>query len=404
MTSRPARLLAPALAAAFLAAGCASATARPAPPAPAVLAVPASLATSLVTAGGSWAAAVMGGPASQDNTFWQLFARPGTSTAWKLATPPGVATNGGLVLAGLGGKSLLTGFRPGVDLTFSALITTGDNGVSWSPGSPLDPGLADVPDALAAAPGSGRLIALLEGGKVEQSPDSGATWAALTSEQSLAASRAARRCGLTALTAASYAPTGAPLLAGTCSRPGTAGIFSYTGGQWLPAGPSLAPALAAQPVEVLRLTSPAAGQAATGKATAGNTALLVSGTGTAESLLAAWSGDGGGHWTVSAPARTGPEGIRASGFGAAGAAWVIFADGRAETISGPGAAWRLLPALPPATQTLANGPAGSLDALAVSDGTAGPGSELTIWRLPPAATAWTREQAISVPIQYGSSG
>ena len=95
--------------------------------------------------------------------------------------------------------------------------------------------------------------------------------------------------------------------------------------------------------------------------------------------------------------------MRASGFGAAGAAWVILADGTAETISGPGAAWRLLPALPPATQTLAYGPAGSLDALAVSDGTAGPGSELTVWRLPPAATAWTRGQAISVPIQYGSS-
>ena len=305
MTSRPARLLAPALAAAFLAAGCASATARPAPQAPSVPAVPSvrpSLATSLVTAGGSWAAAVMGGPASQDNAFWQLFARPATSTAWKLATPPGVATNGGLVLAGLGGKSLLTGFRPGVDLTFSALITTGDNGASWSPGSALDPGLADVPDALAAAPGSGRLIALLEGGKVEQSPDSGVTWADLTSEQSVAGSRGARRCGLTALTAASYAPTGAPLLAGTCSRPGTAGIFSYSDGQWLPAGPALPATLAAQPVEVLRLTSPAAGQAATGKATAGNTALLVAGTGTAASLRAAWSGDGGGHWTVSAPA------------------------------------------------------------------------------------------------------
>ncbi len=34
-------------------------------------------------------------------------------------------------------------------------MTTGDNGASWSPGSVLDPGLADVPDALAAAQGSG---------------------------------------------------------------------------------------------------------------------------------------------------------------------------------------------------------------------------------------------------------
>ena len=231
MTSRPAWLLAPVLAAAaFLAAGCGSTTVQPAPSVPAVPSVPPSLATSLVTAGGSWAAVVMGGPASQDNAFWQLFARPGASTAWKVATPPGVATNGGLVLAGLGGRSLLTGFRPGVDLTFSALITTGDNGASWSPGSVLDPGLADVPDALAAAPGSGRLTALLAGGKVDQSADSGTTWTALTTQRSLAGSPAGRQCGLTTLTAASYAPSGAPLLAGTCGRPGTAGVFSYSGG------------------------------------------------------------------------------------------------------------------------------------------------------------------------------
>jgi hypothetical protein len=403
--ARPAAVLAAAVlaAAALLAAGCGTVTARPGPSGPSVPSVPPSLATSLVAAGGSWAAVVMGGSPSQDNAFWQLFVRPGTSTAWKVATPPGVATNGGLVMAGLGSTSLLAGFRPGVDLTFSALITTGNSGASWSPGGVLDPGLADVPDALAAAPGSGRLIALLAAGRAEQSADSGTTWAALATRQSLAASPAARQCGLTTLTAASYTPSGAPLLAGTCARPGTAGIFTYSGGQWRPDGPALPAALAAQPVEVLGLrTSQAAGQAGTGKAA--STALLVAGSGTAQSILAAWSGDGGAQWTVSAPARAGAAGVRASGFGAAGAAWVIFADGTTQSITGPGAAWRTLPPLPASTQTLAYGPAGALDALAVGDGKPGPGSELTIWQLPPAAGAWTREQAITVPIQYGSSG
>jgi len=77
---------------------------------------------------------------------------------------------------------------------------------------------------------------------------------------------------------------------------------------------------------------------------------------------------------------------------------VLLGAGRAETISGPGSAWRTLPALPAGTATLAPGPGpgpGTFDALAVS------GSRLTVWRL--AGTAWARVQVINVPILYGSS-
>ena len=63
---------------------------------------PPGLATSLATTGGTWAVAVLGGPAAQHDNFWQLFVRPATSAAWRLVTPPGVASNGGLVLAGRG--------------------------------------------------------------------------------------------------------------------------------------------------------------------------------------------------------------------------------------------------------------------------------------------------------------
>ena len=125
----------------------------------------------------------------------------------------------------------------------------------------------------------------------------------------------------------------------------------------------------------------------------GNAALLLAGTG----LLAAWSD--GGRWTVSGP--LGPvaarAGVSASGFGPGGSVWVLLGAGRAETISGPGSAWRTLPALPAGTATLAPGPGpGTFDALAVS------GSRLTIWRL--AGTAWAKVQVINVPISYGSSG
>ena len=71
---------------------------------------------------------------------------------------------------------------------------------------------------------------------------------------------------------------------------------------------------------------------------------------------------------------------------------------RGETVAGPGAPWRALPALPPGTATLAAGPAGGFDALAVDRTT------MTVWQLAPGSAAWARAQAISVPVQFGSSG
>ena len=63
-----------------------------------------------------------------------------------------------------------------------------------------------------------------------------------------------------------------------------------------------------------------------------------------------------------------------------------------------GGSWRQLPALPPGTATLAPGPSGGWNALAVH------GTQLTIWQASPGAQAWAREQVIKVPVPYGSSG
>jgi len=68
-----------------------------------------------------------------------------------------------------------------------------------------------------------------------------------------------------------------------------------------------------------------------------------------------------------------------------------------ETLAGPGASWRSLPALPPGTATLAPGPAGGLDALAVDR------TRLTVWQLAPGSAAWAKAQTINVPVQFGSS-
>lgn len=94
---RRTRLIPPLLAAAILAAGCGSVASRTASPAAPARMLP--LATALTTATGTWAAAVLGGSATSHNNFWQLFVRPTGTSTWRLATPPGVASNGGLVLA-----------------------------------------------------------------------------------------------------------------------------------------------------------------------------------------------------------------------------------------------------------------------------------------------------------------
>jgi hypothetical protein len=381
--TRPPRLLAGGatlLLAAGLVAGCASAS--PTPAAVQARAATASLATSLIAAGGnSWAVVPMGGSAAQENLFWELFTRPAASTQWELVTPPGVADNGGLVAAGPAGRRLDVAFRPSQGLTFSPLASTANGGQTWGTGL-IDAPVAAVPDALAAA-GTG-MLALLGDGGVEQAAATGAGWTTLAAPGAVAASAAGRRCLVTGLTAVAYTPAGTPLVGAACARPGIAGIFARTGGTWQAAGPALTGTLAAQPVRVLRLAAVATG----------DVALLQAGTGAGASLLAAWTAGGSG-WSLSPPLTTGTSQVLASGTGAGGSAWVLLSDGRAETIAGP-AAWRQLPAPPRGTAALAAGPAGAVDALAVS------GGKLTIYQLTPAG-AWRETQAISVPIQYGSS-
>ena len=387
--NRPARRSAAALAlaAAALLAGCGS----PAPnvPGPAAEAAPGGapfLATSLVTGAGTWAVAVMGGSVAQENNFWQLFARPAGSSRWKLVTPPGTPDNGGLVLAGAGG-SLITGFRPSQYLTYTPLTITRNAGRAWSSTGPLDGALADVPDALAAASATGHLLALTADGTAELSVPGYTRWTTLATQRSLAATAPGRRCRLQDLTAAAFSSSGQPLLGGTCSRPGTAGIFAGTGGTWHAAGPALPAALAGQPVQVLRLTSTASG----------TVALLAAGTGPAVRLLAAWSPDSGSHWALSPPLRLDGAAVSSASFGPGDTAAIVLNGSRGQTVAGPGTSWRALPALPPGTATLAAGPAGGFDALATKRTT------MTIWQLAPGSAAWAKAQAISVPIQFGSS-
>jgi hypothetical protein len=361
-------------------AGCAGggsgASAAPAP------AGTASLVTSMTTASGAtWAIVAMGGSAAGANQFWELFARAAASDRWELVTPPGVASNGGLVAAG-GPATLSVAFRPSQGLTFSPLAVTSDAGKTWRTGL-IDAPVASDPDALAA--GAGAMLALLGDGTVEQGETAGASWTRLAAPGAIASSAAGRQCHVTSLTAVAYAPSGTPLAAASCARPGITGIFARSGTAWQAVGPVVAGALTASHVTVLRLTG----------TVAGDIALLRAGTGGDVSLLAAWTSDGT-RWTVSAPLAVGTGQVAASGTGSGGAAWVLLADGRAYEVSGPGSAWRRLPSPPSGTAALAAGPGDAYEALAVASG------KLTVYRLSPAG-AWGKLQTLSVPIQYGSS-
>jgi hypothetical protein len=371
-----------------LIAGCGSPPARVTGPAPAPGRVTAPLSTSLVTAQGTWAVAVMGHPARENEGFWQLFVRPAGASAWSLVTPEGVADNGGLVAAG-GAGSVTVGFRPSQNLAFSPLATSTDTGRNWTPGL-LDADLASTPGAIAVGP-SGRTLALLQDGTIEAATAAGAAagqWSPLVTAKALAASAPGRACGLTGVNTLSFGAYESPMAGGSCVRPGVAGVFTDVGGNWRSAGLVLP---GEGRVQVLGLTAlPISGAG-------GNTALLaVSGPGGTR-LRAAWRD--GTRWTVSAPLAVGPVTaglVRALGFGPGGSAWLLLGGGRAESIGGPGRAWRALPPVPAGTGTLAPGTGGSYDALAAA------GSRLTVWRL--GAGTWARVQQIAVPVQYGSSG
>src|SRR5262249_30666532 len=162
--------------------------------------------------------------------------------------------------------------------------------------------------------------------------------------------------------------------------PRTAGIFTYAGGTWHPAGPALPVSYARQRVTVLRLTT-----------TAGTTmALLAAGSGAAARVLAAWSTDGGGHWVLSPPLPPRGGRLTSASSGPGGSVAVVLGS-RAQAITGPAGSWSQLPALPPGTVTLAPGPARGWDALAVHR------TRLAVWQLPRGGAGWAAAQTINVP-------
>jgi len=348
-------------------------------------AVSAEAAYSEATDQATWAVLPMGAP-SGPNEFWQLFLLAAARQKWVLDTPPDIATNGAIELAGLTGTSVVTGVRPSLYLAYSPVSRTSDAGKTWAAAPPAER-LADAPDALAATPGGERLLALDEAGVASSASSAGTVWTPLVTEHALAATAFGRACGLTRLTAVAYSPSSARLLGGDCSRPGVAGLFTRSAGAWRAAGLVAPPALASSQIQVLRLVT----------ASAQTTALLAASTGSRTELLSAWLG-ADGKWTESAPLSIGSATVRTSAFGASGALAVVLSNGHGEILSGPGGSWRQTPLVPAGRAvTIALPSGGQADALAASAGV------LAVWQLTNGGTHWAMVQTLKVPIQYGSS-
>jgi hypothetical protein len=331
-----------------------------------------SLNTAQTSSSATWAVIPMG--ATGPNLFWQLFRLSASGGTWSLQTPPDIATNGAIVLAQQA-ATLTAGIRPSLDLTFSPISVTANDGRAWTT-LPPDSGLANVPDALAAAP-DGSLLALDTDGKVSLLDPGGSSWTTHALDL--------RGCDLIALTAVAYTSAGTPLLGASCGQAGVAGIFSYTTGTWHLTSLKVPASLAGERVQVLRLTR-------TGST---DTALLEAGTG---SLFAAWSSDNARDWTVSPALSLRGAQPQSVSFGAGGAMAIALTGDRAESLAGIGASWQQLPALPAARAiTLALPASGTTEALAADGGT------LTVWRHTTGSAGWVKAQTITVPIQYGSS-
>ncbi len=347
------------------------------------------LATSLPSAGGGWAL-LPAGASSGEEHFWELLHRGAGSSRWSVVTPPGVQDNGGLALAAAGG-TLLAGFLPSYNLHFSPLALTTDGGATWTPTPiPLPSGLTGVPDSLALSAG-GTTYALLanDGGEIVVGNTWGGEWRPFTTARALATLPVAHGCGLTSIDAiASTSPEGV-LAGGTCTKAGQIGEYAYAHGSWRAAAPPTPPALRGIPSRVLWLTS-----------TGATTLTLVDFPSASQNtLLAAWSSDGGDHWTESPPLVMGArEELIAAGPAPRAQTFLLLSTphGNRLRIGAPATPWRATPRPPEGTATVALGGAGEVDALAVH------GYNIVDWRLAGTPGAWQRAGTLHVTVSAAS--
>jgi hypothetical protein len=370
---------------AALLAGCTSSTATDPGGAGAPAGPGIPLASSTVTGSTTWVTLAMGHLADPLNTFWQLLSLGG-ATSWQLTTPPGVASNGGLVVSSPA-QSVLAGFVPSQQLHFSPLAHTVDQGSSWQPGL-LPAGLARVPDGLVEGATESLALLSIGGGSVVASTGDLATWTPVTSAAVLRRQPALAGCHLHSLTAVTLDAGGSPLVGGSCAQGGRAGLFLPSSTGWMSAGPGI-PGVSGGPTEVIRLDQTVAGTAA----------LVSAGRGPSARLFGLWSTNGLRTWTVSAGLPLGTAPLRSTGVTADGGFVITFGTGgsglAASTLAPAAPRWRSLSRPPTGTTSVTGIPGGGFDALDPR------GTTLSVYAL--GGTRWSRVQKLQVDIPYGSS-
>lgn len=331
----------------------------------------------------------MGRLSQPANTFWQLFERPAGSADWALVTPPGVADNGGLVVA-TAGRPLLAAVLPSQSLRFSPLASTDDGGGTWTPGL-VPAALVSSPEALALT--ARGILAVVDGGRRLLAEQAGtARWETALSVGTLARSSAGVSCRPQALLAAAPGPDGSVLVAADCARRGHAGLFELTSGGIQAIA---VPVPARDPAQVLRLGSSAAGSSALVELGPNGRRRLEVAMVAADAGRAASTGA-----TVSRGLRLDPgQGLAATGSGPGGELFVLIEGrGGAEELAAASAGrWTVLTAPPRGTVAVAFSP-GRIDAVTVQSST------FIDDTLAPGGAGWRRSQVLRVPIQYGSSG
>jgi hypothetical protein len=345
------------------------------------------LAGSVATSTTTWVTLAMGKNDGRSDLFAELFSLDPATGRFALVTPPGVASNGGLIVAPAGaGSSALVGFGVSQDLEFSPLALSSDDGRTWSPG-----GLAESLDSVPSAVGfneNGDALALVGGtGEVVLKRSGGLTdWKTDVSLASLARTPSGKRCEVGSLDGVAVASDGSPVLGASCREKAVPGIFIHAGATWRLAAVSVPEALRGDAFSVLRL---------------GPSSALLAAAGHGSSLVAAQQSGIAGHWQLSSPL-TIPRSAQllATGAGPGGRQFVLLREGGRElaaVIGGPSAHWQTLAPLPNGAATVAFLPSGQVDAMSVSD------TLLSISRLAASGKVWTKVQALTVPIAFGSS-
>ncbi len=350
-------------------------------PTPSAAVGDAPLDTSLVANGASWVVLAMGYLDQPTNTFWQAFYRPKGSSRWILRTPPGVATNGGLVATVAGGLGVLA-FVPSQQLRYAPLATTTDGGAQYGAGL-LPDDLASSPDALSVT--AAGMAAAITPTDVLSSPANLTGWHPIATTKALAATLPGRTCGLLSVTAVALVGQTVDLGA-DCGRPGDVGILASSGGAFRAIGPSLPATMRQDRVDVVRLVR---------DGTEISALLALTGGPTVE-YVAAWLPRESATWQLS-PAMTLRGSLRSASV-ASGDGFALLTSGTSGpqvAVIRPGAStWQMLPAPPIASATVAVDRS-RIDVIAVNQ------ARFIDYSL--VGGRWSRSQVINVPILYGSS-